>query len=246
MKIKNTLKNHRIGGFLVDFFINSVDTRNMNFHVITLFPDMFSSYLEDSMLARAKEAGLLRVSFYNPRYFSDDKHNRVDDRPYGGGPGMVMQAEPILRAVESARSTFDAEANVKTIIFSPGGEMFTNDMAEVMKTDHTDIILICGRYEGIDRRVQDILEADLVSIGDYVLTGGELPALVVIDAVTRRIPGVLGKMESLEELRVSSHDTYTRPEVLSWQGNEYPVPEVLLSGHHAEIDKWREGADTSS
>lgn len=227
------------------------------FTVISTFPNLMESYLSDSILARAIKAKKLSVKFVNPRKFATDKHHKTDFRPYGGGPGMVMLAEPILRAVKvsllassrllpvgegKSQSTARARSitnQPRVIIFSPSGKPFTNQIAAKLAQSKQDIILIAGRYEGIDARVKKILKADEYSIGDYVLTGGELPALVVIDAVARQLPGVLGKEESLEEKRAASREVYTRPEVLEWHGKKHRVPKVLLSGHQANITAWR-------
>jgi len=218
------------------------------FTVITAFPNLMESYLADSILARAIKAKKLSVKFVNPRRFATDKHHKTDLRPYGGGPGMVMLAEPILRAASAASRRLlpvikgksrSATGGLRFIIFSPQGKPFTNQVAAKLAKSKEDIVLIAGRYEGIDARVKKILKAEEYSIGDYVLTGGELPALVVIDAVARQLPGVLGKDESLEEKRAASREVYTRPEVLIWGGKKYRVPKVLLSGHQANITAWR-------
>lgn len=227
----------------------------MHFHVITLFPELCETYTNASILGRAQktEKGKgakhrgkkIAVTYYNPRDFTKDKHHKVDDRPYGGGPGMVMYAEPILRAWEKAvgrkvkQKTENIKYKVKTLIMSPRGKTFDTKMAKALAKKYTDIVLISGRYEGIDSRVLQILNAEEVSVGDYVLTGGELPALTIIDSVARQVPGVLGTFESLEEERVSSGEMYTRPEVLKYKKVEYKVPPVFLSGNHAEIEKWR-------
>ncbi len=217
----------------------------MTFHIITLFPEMFDSYLNESILKRAQEAGHIRVLFHNPRDFSKNKHKTVDDSPYGGGPGMVMMVDPVLKAWEKAVSQnlfskiFSKEKKIKTYIFSPGGEKFTTQIAKHDAGEYTDIVLICGRYEGIDSRVKEITGAEELSIGDYVLTGGELPAMVFVDCVSRQIPGVLGKYESLEEERVSSHEMYTRPEHYEHKGKKYSVPEIFLSGHHKKIEEYK-------
>jgi len=215
----------------------------MNFHVITIFPGMFKSYLDDSILARAIKNKKITVAFYNPRDFAFDKHKKVDDRPYGGGPGMVMMAEPILRAMASAKIKIKKKkrdaSKAKIIIFSPKGKKFTNTYARALAKKYKDIILVSGRYEGIDARVKKILKAEEVSIGDYILTGGELPAMVMIDAIARQNKGVLGKFESLEENRVSSSVIYTRPETLVYKGKKYKVPKVLLSGHAKNIEEWK-------
>jgi len=220
----------------------------MNFHVITLFPEVCQAYTDASILGRAQktEKGKgakvrgrkLTIKYYNPRNFSTDKHNKVDERPYGGGPGMVMQALPILKAAEKALGRKDRRG-VKVLIMSPRGRKFDNVYAKELASQYKDVVIISGRYEGIDSRVKRILDAEEVSVGDYVLTGGELPALTIIDAVARQIPGVLGTFESLEDERVSNGEMYTRPEVFKYKKQSYPVPEVLLGGNHAEIEKWR-------
>lgn len=224
----------------------------MTFHVITLFPEMFSSYLNESILKRAQEKKLIDFKIYNPRDFTSDKHHKVhpngrawspkraDDRPYGGGPGMVMYAEPILKAVKKACGG----KKVKIFIMSPRGKQFTNELAFKMAGSNKgvkDIILICGRYEGIDSRVKKILKAEEISVGPFVVTGGELPAMIVIDSISRQIEGVLGKFESVEESRVSCGEMYTRPEVLVWNKKKYRVPKILLSGHHKNIEEYKSG-----
>ena len=210
------------------------------FHVITLFPEAFQSYLGSSIIGRAIREKKIRVKFYNPRDFSvDKKWHRVDQRPYGGGPGMVLEAESILRAVQKALSSkLKAQSSV-IYFFDRSGKQFTNEHARLVAKQYQDVILICGHYEGVDARVQKILKAKKLSIGPYTLTGGELPAMAVIDAVSRQIPGVLGRFDSIEEERVSSSEVYTRPEILTWKGKKYRVPKVLLSGHHAKIDAWK-------
>ena len=224
----------------------------MNFHIITIFPKMFESYLADSIMKRAQASGAITFSFYDPRTFTTDKHRKVDDEPYGGGPGMVMMVQPIIDAwatitkkslLEKAGEFvgLKEKQTFKTILLSPGGETFTTDYAKAAASEYTDIILICGRYEGIDSRVAKITGAELVSIGDYVLTGGELAAMVMCDSIARQAPGVLGNDSSLEEERISSHEMYTRPQSVEWKGRKYDVPEVLLSGDHKKIDEWREG-----
>ncbi len=210
----------------------------INFHIITLFPEMFGSYLNESILKRAKENKLINFKFYNPRDFTIDKHHKADDRPYGGGPGMVMYAEPIIKAALRAKGRKKA----KIFIMSPRGEQFTNEFAKKIvknKSGVRDIILICGRYEGIDSRVKKILKAEEISVGPFVVTGGELPAMIMIDSISRQIKGVLGKNESIEEERVSSGEMYTRPEILKWKGRKHKVPSVLLSGNHKEIEKYK-------
>jgi tRNA (guanine37-N1)-methyltransferase len=209
----------------------------MHFHIITIFPEAFTSYLDSSMILRAKKAGRIKVCLYNPRDFTSDKYKQVDDRPFGGGPGMALKAEPILKAVDKAKGR---KRKVKIMIMSPRGVEFTSNIARKTANDYKDLILICGHYEGIDARVKTILQAEEISIGSFVLTGGELPAMVVVDAMTRFVPGVLGKDESLEENRIASASVFTRPEVLVWKKKKYEVPKVLVSGDHKKIDKWRQ------
>jgi tRNA (guanine37-N1)-methyltransferase len=224
----------------------------MHFHAITIFPEVCKVYTDASVLGRAQktEKGKgakvkgkkIAVDYYNPRDFTTDKHKKVDERPYGGGPGMVMIAEPILKAWQKAvggKTSSLKAGKVKTLIMSPRGTIFTNKLAKQWASEYEHIVLISGRYEGIDARVGEILGAEEVSVGDYVLTGGELPALTIIDSVSRQIPGVLGTFESLEDERATEGVTYTRPEVLVYKKKKHPVPEVLLNGNHAEIEKWR-------
>ena len=217
----------------------------MNFHVITIFPPAFDSYLKESIIGRAIKNKKISIKFYNPRDFTSAKdwYKQVDDRPYGGGPGMVMQAEPLLKATAKALSSSKGKnKKTKIIIFSPSGKKFTNEYAKNLAKKYTDVVMISGRYEGIDARVKKILRAEEISIGDYVLTGGELPAMVLIDSTARQISGVLAKSESLEESRISSSEVYTRPEVLKYKGKNYRVPKVLLSGHHAKIKEWKKSS----
>jgi len=218
----------------------------MRFHIITIFPEMFDSYLKESILGRAIKEKKISIKFYNPRDFIKAPKNNyrpVDDKPYGGGPGMVMRALPLLKAVAKALSVAKGK-KVLTINFIPSAPKFTTSFAKTFSKKYTDIILICGRYEGIDARVEKVLKnlkfkIINLSIGDYVLTGGELPAMVLIDSISRQIPGVLGKYESLEEERVSSSEVYTRPEVLKYKNKNYKVPKVLLSGNHKKIEEWK-------
>ncbi len=211
---------------------------------------MFDSYLKESIIGRAIKDKKIKILFYNPMDFCEPKR-RVDDRPYGGGPGMVLRPELFLKAFQKVISVIRKsrpksgsrhKVGTKIILFSPSGKKFDTAYAKKSAQKYTDIILISGRYEGIDARVQKILKAEAISIGDYVLTGGELPAMVLIDSISRQIPGVLGKYESLEEERISSSEVYTRPEVLKYKGRNYKVPKVLLSGHHKKIDEWKRGS----
>ncbi len=210
----------------------------MRFHIITLFPESFTSYTGVSMLKRGEEAKVLSFHFYNPRDFSDNRFRHIDKRPFGGGPGMVISAEPMLKAADAARKKCSKKKKPLAIFFSPGGKELTDVSAKAW-AKYEDIILICGHYEGVDERVAKILKAKKVSIGPYTLTGGELPALVVMDAVSRQIKGVIGKMESLEGNRVASHAVYTRPETLMYKKKAYRVPKVLLSGDHKKIEEWK-------
>lgn len=209
----------------------------MLFSVVTLFPETIDAYARASILGRAQKAKLLKVKAHQLRDFSKHKWNQVDFRPYGGGPGMVLEAKSVVRAVEKAKKK---GAKVKVIMTSAGGRPLTNAYAKSLVKKYDQVVIVCGRYEGVDARAAKILKAEEVSVGDYVLTGGEVPALAIIDAAARHIPGVLGKFESIEESRVASHDVYTRPEVLVHKGKKYRVPKVLLSGNHKLIDEWRE------
>lgn len=207
----------------------------LHFHIVTLFPKSIEPYLTSSILGRAIEKKLIKISYYDPKKFAVGKHKRVDLRPYGGGPGMVLEPQAMLRAAEKAIKN---KKGVERIFFATDGVLFDEEMAKKL-SKKKDILLICGRYEGVDARVPKILKAKSVTVGPYVLTGGELPAATLIDAIARFIPGVLGKIESLERNRVSSPEVYTRPDVLVWKKKKYKVPEVLKSGHHANINKWK-------
>lgn len=208
----------------------------MRFDVITLFPETIEVYTNASILGRAQKAKLVKIKAHQMRDSSKHKWSQVDFRPYGGGPGMVLEAESIVRAVEKAKKK---GAKTKVIMTSAGGKLLTNAYAKTLVKKFDQVIIVCGRYEGVDARATKILKAEEVSVGPYVLTGGEVPALAIIDAAARHVPGVLGKFESIEESRVASHDVYTRPEVFVHKGKKYRVPKVLLSGNHKEIDAWR-------
>lgn len=212
-------------------------TKAKRFHIISLFPDSMQGYLNDSIIGRAQEKKLVKVDYYNPRTYTKDKFARVDQRPYGGGPGMVLQAEPYLKAIEKAKGK--RIAKTKVVFFAPEGTQFTNTIARNWVKKYDEFIFISGRYEGIDARVKRILRPEVVTVGPYVLTGGELPAMICIDAMTRQIPGVLGDFASLEEERVASPDAYTRPDILVWKKKKYKVPEVLKTGNHKLIEEWR-------
>jgi tRNA (guanine37-N1)-methyltransferase len=210
----------------------------MNFHVVTLFPEVIEAYAQASILGRAQKEKLLKVKAYQLRDHAGNKWGKVDERPYGGGPGMVLRAEPVIKAVQQI--TKNKSQKTKVIITSAGGKPLTNAYAKKL-TKFKDVVIVCGRYEGIDVRAIKALRAEEVSVGPYILTGGEVPALAIIDCAARQIKGVLGTFESLEESRVASHDIYTRPPVLKVKGKNYKVPPILLSGHRANIDKWKEG-----
>jgi tRNA (guanine37-N1)-methyltransferase len=210
----------------------------IHFHVITLFPDIIRAYAEESILGRAQEAGRIRVHTYNPREYTDDPHRRIDDRPYGGGPGMVMQAEPIIAA---ARDAIGRKKHVAVFMMSATGAQFTNTCASELAQEARHIVLIAGHYEGVDARVRDALGAREITVGPFVLTGGELPALIILDATARFVPGVLGNTASLEEQRTAHADVYTRPATIKYKGSSYTVPEVLRSGDHNAIEAWRRG-----
>ncbi len=208
----------------------------MNFHVLTLFPELIEMSCRTSILGRAMEKGYISLATANIRDYAENKHGRIDDYPYGGGAGLVMQPGPIERAYQAVREKIPGRHRV--IYLTPQGRVFSQAMAEELAQEQ-DLVLLCGHYEGVDERVLKRIVTDFVSIGDYVLTGGELPALVLIDAVSRMVSGVLHNQDSAEEESFQNHlleyPQYTRPEV--YEGMQ--VPEVLLSGHHANIEKWR-------
>jgi len=222
----------------------------MQFEVFTLLPEVFPSYLETSIIKRARERGLIHVRVHNIRDYTHDKHHMTDDTPYGGGGGMVMKPEPIFEAIESVlglnpdsvlsevEGPPEPESNIPIILLTPQGRVFNHSIAQEL-SQHSHIILLCGRYEGIDERIREHLVTDEISIGDYVLTGGELPALILIDAISRFLPDVLGDPTGAQDdshaMGLLEYPHYTRPpEYRGWK-----IPEVLLSGAHAKIDKWR-------
>ena len=217
----------------------------MNFHILTLFPDMVMDGLNTSIIGRAVNAGLLSIEAVNIRDYAFNKHQSVDDYPYGGGAGMLMQAEPVYLAYEAVAGKIAERGHeeqtgkkLRVVYLSPQGDVFNQKIAEELAQEE-DLILLCGHYEGIDERVLEEIVTDYVSIGDYVLTGGELPAMVMVDAISRLVPGVLhndvsAEFESLQD-NLLEYPQYSRPE--EWHGKK--VPPVLLSGHHANIEKWR-------
>lgn len=218
----------------------------MRFHLITLFEEACDAYLSASIVGRARREKKIVVKYQNPRDFVDNKWGKVDERPYGGGPGMVMSALPVVKAVENAlknvgRTTSHMKKQL-IIWFSPSGKQFTNKDADAL-AKYSDVVLVCGRYEGIDERAKKILKTlapvKEFAVGEAVYTGGEVPALAIVDAVTRRLPGVLGKDSSIEERRIASRAVYTRPETILYKAKRYKIPSVLKTGHHEKIDAWR-------
>ncbi len=215
--------------------------KTLRFHLVTLFQEACEPYLNASILGRAQKEKHIKISYQNPRDFVTNVWGKIDERPYGGGPGMVMAALPVVNAVKKSLAR---RKNSKVVIvwFTPGGKDFTNKEADVL-SKYDDVVLVAGRYEGIDERALKIFKTIATvkkySIGPYILTGGELPAMTIVDVVTRRLSGVLGKDESIEERRISAHETYTRPETIEWNGKKYKVPKVLQTGNHALIDAWR-------
>lgn len=208
----------------------------MRFDILTLFPEMFEGPFGESIVGKAIEAGLVKVVLHNLREHTTDKHRTTDDAPYGGGGGMVMKPEPIFRAVEKVLG--EDRPSTRVILLTPRGRLFTQELAWELAAQER-ILLICGRYEGVDERVGQHLVDDEISIGDYVLTGGEIPALVIVDAVTRLLPGVLGDpgaaMKDSHAAGLLEHPQYTRPALF----HGYAVPDLLLSGDHAQIARWR-------
>ncbi|MEK7595961.1 MAG: tRNA (guanosine(37)-N1)-methyltransferase TrmD [Patescibacteria group bacterium] len=237
----------------------------ITFHIITLFPEAFESYLKSSILGRAVDKGLVKIKFYHPRKFAADKHKMVDDRPYAGGAGMVMKAEPVMKAAEKIFKKI-GKAKTKVILLEVAGRQFNNASAiEWSKFEH--LVLISGRYEGMDARISKMIRTfcrarknisvSEISVGPYIVMGGELPALIIIDAVSRHLKGVLGKEQSLEEVRFKeiakklgksiasakaktpSLPVYTRPEIIVYRSREYKVPKVLTTGNHKKINEWK-------
>jgi tRNA (guanine37-N1)-methyltransferase len=226
----------------------------MRFNIITIFPGIFDSYFNESIIKRAQKDNLVEIKIHNLRDWTTDKHKTVDDSLYGGGAGMVMKVEPIWKAVQEIKK--QPEQKTRTILFSAKGKRYTQSDA-VRLSEYDNLILICGRYEGVDERVAENIADEEISIGDYVLTGGEIPAMVLVDSITRLIPGVLGNPESLKDEShnqesVVEYPQYTRPEVFFAEGESHAyrqagasggqnwkVPEVLLNGNHKEIEEWR-------
>ncbi|MEK7611755.1 MAG: tRNA (guanosine(37)-N1)-methyltransferase TrmD [Patescibacteria group bacterium] len=223
----------------------------LKFDLITIFPQIFDSYFNESILRRAQEKKLITIKAHNLRDVTIDKHKTVDDSPYGGGPGMVFKVEPIYKIVQKLK-TKNKKQKTRVILFSTRGKKFDASIAKRL-AKYDQLILICGRYEGVDERVAEHVADEEISLGDYVLSGGELPAMILVDAVSRFIPGVLGKHESLEEIK-GSYPVYTKPEIFipnlknkksyklsvkSSKSSSWRVPKVLLLGNHKKIEEWR-------
>ena len=227
----------------------------MEFEIITIFPKIFDSYFSESIIKRAQKNGIIKINVHNLRDYTTDKHKTVDDTPYGGGAGMVLKVEPIYHCVNAVKSKVKSQKSqpkagspmakkVRTILFSAKGKRYEQKDAKRL-SKYDQLIFICGRYEGVDERVAKYVADEEISIGDYVLTGGEIPAMVVIDSITRLLPGVLGNEESA---KIESHSKegylefsqYTKPENFQ----NWKVPKILLSGHHGEIEKWRKQKST--
>lgn len=211
----------------------------MIFDIMTLFPDLVKNVLDESIIGRAQKSGAIEINYHNIRDYSKDKHRRVDDTPYGGGKGMLMMAPPIYDCYEHIISSKKEKLTTKTIYMSPAGTVFNQKKAEEL-AKYDRVIILCGHYEGVDRRVIDEIVDEEISIGDFVLTGGELPACILVDAVSRLVDGVLSDPECYEKESISSgmleYPQYTRP----YEFHGVCVPDVLISGNHAKIDAWRE------
>lgn len=220
--------------------------KKMRFDIITIFPNLFDSFLNESLIESAQKKKLINIKVHDLRRWSKDRHKSVDDRPFGGGLGMVMKVEPIYKAVKkiaaSAKSTA-SRRNTKVVLFSPRGKKFSQKIAtQLSKMDQ--VIFICGRYEGVDERVSKKIADMEISVGDFVLMGGEIPAMAVIETVSRLVPGVIGKEEFLKERKQKNggfveYPQYTRPEIFEADGKKWKVPKFLLSGRHKEIEDWR-------
>ncbi len=221
----------------------------IKFDIITIFPEIFDSYFNESIIKRAQKNKLIRIKIHNLRNWSEGKHKQVDDRPYGGGPGMILMVQPIAKALRSLKQRNIKIKKQRIIMLTPAGKKFTQREAERL-AKYDRLVLLCGRYEGFDARIDELVD-EKISIGDYVLAGGELPAMVITEAVARQIPGVIGHEHALDEETFSKdldyieYPQYTRPEVFRIKNQELriknlKVPKILLSGNHAEIKKWRQ------
>ncbi len=219
---------------------SKIPGRVIQFDILTLFPNIFDSYFKESLFSRAQKSNFLSVKIHNLRDYTKGKHNKADDKPFGGGPGMVLMVEPIYAAVQSIKSKVkNKKLKVRTILFSTRGKKLDPKIAKRL-SGYDQIVLICGRYEGVDERVAEHIADEEISIGDYVLNGGELASMVLIETVSRFLPGFLGKIESLEEIK-GSYPAYTRPaEFVAKKGiKPWNVPKILISGHHEKIAKLR-------
>ena len=216
----------------------------MKFDIITIFPNLFKGFLSESLLARAQKKKLIKINLHNLRKWTDDNHKTVDDRPYGGGAGMVLKVEPIYKAVKAIKAK---KRKTRVILLSAKGK--TLDQKKVRQlAEYDQLVFICGRYEGVDERVAKHVADEEISIGNYILFGGEIPAMLLIETVSRLIPGVIAKPESVKfesfsdkQAKSKEYPQYTRPETFILNGKKLNVPKVLLSGNHAEIEKWRKG-----
>lgn len=212
----------------------------MKFDIVTIFPELFKGFLDESLLARAQKKKLIKINTHNLRKWTNDNHKTVDDRPYGGGAGMVLKIEPIFKAVKAVRAE---KGKTRVILLSAKGKTFDQKKAHKL-TKYDQVVFICGRYEGVDERVARYIADEEISIGNYILFGGEVPSMVIMEAVSRLVPGVVAKEESIKnesftKNTAKEHPHYTRPEVFIMNGKKLKVPPVLLSGNHKKIDEWR-------
>ncbi len=222
----------------------------MNFHIITIFPKIFDSYFSESIIKRASEKNIINLNVYNLRDWTTDKHKRIDDTPYGGGAGMLMQIKPLYESIKDIKLKINdkktiknEKIEIKTILLSAKGSKWNQQRAQIFSKEYTDIILICGRYEGVDERINYFIDKE-ISIGDFILTGGEIGALTLVDSISRLLPGVLGNKKSAISESHSivgrlEYPQYTKPEIFKVNGKDYRVPKILLSGNHKEIENWK-------
>lgn len=222
--------------------------KSIKFEILTIFPRIFDSYFQESLIGRAISSGLIKINVHDLRKFSSDRHNKVDDSPFGGGPGMVIKIEPVYKAIQFLSSKLkmkNEKLKTRIILFSTRGKKLDAKMAKRL-SKYNQLILICGRYEGVDERVATKIADEEISIGDFILSGGELPAMILVEAVGRFLPGFLGKYGSLEEIK-GSYPVYTKPAEFSHKnGKGWKVPEVLMSGNHREIQEWRKENSSST
>jgi tRNA (guanine37-N1)-methyltransferase len=215
----------------------------MTFHIITIFPEIFNSYFSESIIRRAKESGKIKIKIHDLRNWASGRHRAVDDKPYGGGAGMVLMAEPLFKAVHDIKKKVPKKEKTRVILFSAKGKKYNQARAKKL-VGFKNFIMICGRYEGVDERVAKYLADEEISVGDFVLTGGEIPAMILVDSISRLLPGVLGNKESLAleshtEEGYLEYPHYTRPEILTVKKKKMKAPKVLLSGNHGKIEEWR-------